>query len=142
MSRISSNDLDLLTRKKGYAIQSQIGGGIKSSFNSKAESNGPTPNVEQHSGPQPLGPQRATLRYSGQVLIRIQFFRRRLADPDGNSPKYYLDALRYAGALEDDTERHVRIITEPQQKVATNEEERVEITLEYEDVDFSNLWNE
>jgi hypothetical protein len=141
-TRLTEHDLALTLTKKGYSIQSSFGKGIKSTLGSQVDGKGKTADVEQHTGPEPLGKKRVALRYSGPVLVRFQFFRRRLADPDGNSGKYYLDALRYAGALEDDSERHIRLVTEPQQKVETNEEERVEITLEYESVDLNNLWKE
>lgn len=145
-SRWNEKDLEITLTKKGVGVQSSIGKGIKSSIkgtlNPKAGDTGKMPNLEQHFGRKSLGEKAATLRYSGQVVVRTQVFRRRLADPDGNSLKYFLDGARYAGLLEDDTERHIRIITEPQQKVETNEEERVELTLEYQEIDPDNLYNQ
>lgn len=141
-TRLTEHELAITLSKKGYSIQSSFGKGVRSAFDTKTEGDGKAPNVEQHSGPEPLGTQRVALRYSGPCVVRFQFFRRRLADPDGNSGKYYLDALRYAGALEDDSERHIRLVTEPQVKVEKDEDERVEITLEYESVDVNNLWRE
>lgn len=144
---MNEKDLKTITSRKGYSagIPSTIKSGVRSQFekntfgsppNSKRE----VPDLERGTGHESLGKERFALKYSGRCTVRFKVFRRRLCDPDGNCTKYLLDALRYAGALEDDSERHIRLIYEGQEKVETNEEERVEVVLEYEEINLDDLW--
>lgn len=61
--------------------------------------------------------------------VSIKSFRTILLDPDNLCGKYFVDCLRYAGILPDDTAALVdyRIC---QEKVQTKDQERTEITIE------------
>lgn len=63
-----------------------------------------------------------------RVSVRIASYRRRLIDPDNLVPKYFVDACRYAGLIKDDTAEEIEFSVR-QEKVATKEEERTEITI-------------
>ena len=76
----------------------------------------PCPRKRSHSTVQ------APLRRPGKYLVCFESRRRRLTDEDNLCVKYHLDALRYAGAIPDDTPDSVKLsIT--QTKVASAEEE-------------------
>ena len=76
-----------------------------------------------------------------KVCVRLRFYRRRLADYSrAISEKADIDCCTQSGLIEDDSEDEILLIDEGQFKVGSKEEERVEITLEYEDVDLDNLW--
>jgi hypothetical protein len=62
----------------------------------------------------------------GRVLLRITSFRRRLIDPDNLCPKYFIDALRYAQVIGDDSAAHITLEVS-QIKVKTKTEERTEV---------------
>jgi hypothetical protein len=47
----------------------------------------------------------------GRIKVCITSFRRRLIDPDNFAAKYFIDALRYAGAIPDDREEDIIIET-------------------------------
>jgi hypothetical protein len=59
------------------------------------------------------------------ILVRVTSFRRRLIDPDNLCPKYFVDCLRYAGLITDDSSKF--IILEVRQGKA--DEDRTEIEL-------------
>lgn len=64
-------------------------------------------------------------------LVRITCFRsRHLQDPDNTIFKWHIDALRRSGLLDDDTAQAIRLQVEPEVKVDTVEEERVEIEIQ------------
>ncbi len=48
-------------------------------------------------------------RHSEVCFIRITSRRIRLIDPDNLVPKYFIDALRYAGAIHDDSASRIRL---------------------------------
>ena len=56
-------------------------------------------------------------------VVRITSRRIRLLDSDNLCPKYHIDALRYAGIIEDDTTAHIEVICR-QEKVKTRKEEK------------------
>lgn len=143
--RISSEKLQEILSKKHYGVSSSIGGGIgkvgAASITSKISSSGPSGNVEPSCGHEPLRAQAVALNYSGIVTVRIKFFRKRLADYSrANCEKYIIDSLTYAGLIRDDSSKEIRLIDEGQEKVGTDAEERVELILEYDEVDLGNLW--
>lgn len=113
---------------------------LKRPVDTKVHDAGASPDVERSAGCPPIQSQKNTLNYSGQCVVRVKAFRRRLCDADGNCIKYHIDFLRYIGALKDDTDAAIRLIFEGQEKVGTEAEERLEITVEYPEVDFQNLW--
>lgn len=143
--RLSQDDLNLLTSKRGYAIQSSLGGPQKSSLGdwsvtTEVRDSRSDADAERGIGRQPVRAERDAINYSGQCTLRIKVFRRRLCDPDNHFIKFHIDFLRYIGALQEDNAREVRIIFEGQEKVEKPEEERLEIVVEYQSVDFDNLW--
>ena len=59
-----------------------------------------------------------------RVHVRITSRRARLIDPDNLCPKYFIDCLRYAGAIKDDTAKDITVETR-QEKVSKAEEETI-----------------
>mgnify|MGYP001575504635 CR=1 FL=1 len=58
--------------------------------------------------------------------IVIVSFRKRLIDPYNLCPKYFIDALRYRGVIDDDTAKHI-VLEVRQEKVKYASMERTEI---------------
>lgn len=71
--------------------------------------------------------QRETL-YPGRVLVCIESRRRRLIDPDNLTPKWFVDCLRYCGAIRNDRAEDIEIRVS-QTKVATEAEEGTRIVI-------------
>jgi hypothetical protein len=67
-----------------------------------------------------------------RCVLRITSHRTRLLDTDNLCPKYFIDALRIAGVIEDDTAEHIDLQLS-QEKVARRSEEKTVIEIEYED---------
>ena len=67
----------------------------------------------------------------GRVGLRFVGYRVRLLDPDGfaGSTKHFIDGLRAAGIIRDDTTEHITLETS-QVRVATFAEERTEIEID------------
>ena len=78
---------------------------------------------------EPLATQKGEASHTSRVSIRVVSFRRRLIDPDNLCPKYFIDCLRYAEIIKDDSAAHVTIQTE-QVKVSEKGDERTEITID------------
>lgn len=136
--RITTDELSNILKRKGYGIQSEIG---KKGIGSEISGAGEVRDVEPSRGYESLREEAVALNYSGICVVRIKFYRRRLADYSrANCEKYLIDSLTYAGLIRDDSEKEIRLIDEGQVKVETVQEERVEITLEYPEVDLDNLW--
>ena len=76
----------------------------------------------------PMGPAEGEAVYTGRVSIRVNSVRSRLIDPDNLCPKYFIDALRYAGIIADDTAEKVEY-TISQRKKAKLEEEHTTIEI-------------
>lgn len=131
---ITTDDLRKLIQKPGYSIKSCLGkGAIGSAFGGK----GKDPHLEQSTFNEPLRAEAVSLNYTGKCVIRIRFYRRRLADYSrAISEKAIIDALVYGGAIRDDSEKEILLIDEGQFKVESDAEERTELTLEYADFDF------
>ena len=66
-------------------------------------------------------------RDAGRVRVRLVSHRARLCDPDNLCPKYFVDCLRYAGLIADDTPEHITL--ELTQVKCRRSEERTEIEL-------------
>jgi hypothetical protein len=66
---------------------------------------------------------------SSRIHVRVISHRRRLIDPDNLCPKYFIDCLRYAEIIPDDTAACVTVQTE-QVKVKSKADERTEILIE------------
>lgn len=141
--RFTKQALASIFTKKGYGIPSAmpvsaIGKGAISAKDRGARS---LDDVERDSKVELEGPEVLQIRCTGKVRVRIRFYRYRLADYSrAISEKALIDALCYAGALSGDTEEEILLIDEGQVKVASREEERTELILEYPEVDFDNLW--
>ena len=72
---------------------------------------------------EPVGEEEAEGGTVRRSVVRITSRRIRLLDPDNLCPKYHIDALRYAGIIEDDTAKHIEVICR-QEKVKTRKEEK------------------
>lgn len=68
-------------------------------------------------------------RNPGRIHVRIISYRRRLLDPDNCIPKYFVDFLKYAEIIPDDTADCITVQTE-QVKVKSKSDERTEILIE------------
>jgi hypothetical protein len=135
---INGGEFEKLARKPGVKIVSSIG---KSSVTSQVGRAGKVCDVEPDSGYESLRAQAMAVNYAGKCVVRIKFYRRRLADYSrANCEKYIIDSLTYAGLIRDDSEKEIWLVDEGQEKVETDAEERVEVTLEYSEVDLDNLW--
>lgn len=97
-------------------------------------------NLESCLGPESLGKEAVTIRYSGPCRVSFKAYRKRLADVDGCCFKYSLDALNYVGLIKGDEVGQIIYEVLPQEKVSSEAEERVEIFLEYDFVDPNNLF--
>jgi len=78
---------------------------------------------------EPLEPKKAKGENIPRRVVSIVSFRCRLLDPDNLCPKYFIDALRYAKVIEDDTPDKIEIVMR-QEKVKRRTEERTEIEVE------------
>jgi hypothetical protein len=136
--RTTKGELARIIARKGYGIKGTLGSrSIGSSFGNSR----PVNDVERDSEVELEGPESLQIRCAGKVVVRFKFYRYRLADYSrAISEKALIDALQYAGAICGDSEKEILLKDEGQEKVATKEEERTEITLEYPEVDFDNLW--
>ena len=129
-------------------VLSRQGIGITSAFGKRAvgrsfDDSGSEHNVERAAETQLEGPKRLQVGCSGKVVIRIKFYRHKLADYSrAISEKALIDALQYAGAIRGDSETEIRLIDEGQEKVDSKADERTELVLEYPEVDFANLFQE
>ena len=87
------------------------------------------PQHERHPGHEPLGQAQGTPESAGRFRIRITVHRNRLIDPDNAQfPKYWVDCLRYAGAIPQDTAAVVEEVVCKQ--ALTHGQERTVIELE------------
>lgn len=138
--RISQEKLDEVLKRKGYAITTSIGGGAQArgtAITSKTSSAGEVSDAQRSTRLEPVLAPKASFRYTGRCTIRVKVYRKRLADPDGNVPKWHVDALRMSLLIKDDSAKEVDYYFEGQEKVERDEDERVEIVLEY-----TNAWFE
>lgn len=62
-------------------------------------------------------------------ILRITSYRTRLLDTDNLCPKYFVDALRYAGTIRDDSTKHIDLQVR-QEKVKHRKEEKTVIEIE------------
>lgn len=138
--RISQEELNKILGKKGYGIQTSISGGVAAkgtAITSKTSSSGEVSDAQCRTRLEPVLAPKASFRYTGRCTIRVKVYRKRLADPDGNVPKWHVDALRMSLLIKDDSAKEVDYYFEGQEKVERDEDERVEIVLEY-----TNAWFE
>lgn len=129
---VDQSDLDKILSRKGYAIQSQFK--RRGTIISQVGHTGEVSDLERGAGHESLPKEGATLSYSGKCKIVFRCYRRRLTDPLGDCEKYFIDSLRYAGLIRDDTYSEISIEKEATIKVESLAEERVEIDLYYDKV--------
>ena len=89
-----------------------------------------SPKLEQPVGEESLAFDQRKAEDSRRCILSYTSYRCRLLDEDNWCTKYFTDALRYCGALPDDTPDKVTIQTR-QEKVAHRSEERTVIEIEY-----------
>lgn len=65
---------------------------------------------------------------SARYVVRITSYRVRFCDPDNLTPKWFIDSLRYAGAIPDDRPQDIELHVS-QEKVKSKTDERTEITI-------------
>jgi hypothetical protein len=134
----TESDLKRTIRKAKYGITSSIGKGSLGSKNSGARKEH---DLERAAEPELEGEKSLQINYTGKVRVGIKFYRHRLADYSrAISEKALIDAIQYSGAIRGDSEAEIWLEDKGQEKVATKEEERTEITLEYSDVNFDELF--
>lgn len=75
---------------------------------------------------EPVAEKKGEAEHSTRIRVSIRSFRTRLLDPDNLCPKYFLDCVRYAGFIKDDSEKFITLEVS-QIKVKTKAEERTEI---------------
>lgn len=141
---MNESDIKRIAGKRGYGIVGTISSGIrKGSIASQIDGSGEIDNLEPDSLDASLQAEKLQISYSGKPEIRITFYRRRLADHSrAISEKALVDCLQYAGLIEGDSEKEIRLTYVEQKKVESDEEERTEIELIYEEVDYDNLWKQ
>lgn len=133
-----SGELASEIKRQQYGIENQVGtGGISSEIIRSRTVSDLEPTSELES----LRAKKLSLNYTGKVRVSIKFYRKRLADYSrAISEKALIDCLQYAGLISGDSEKEIWLIDEGQFKVEKDSEERTEITLEYADIDYDNLW--
>lgn len=88
----------------------------------------PNPNPEPSLRNGVLEKSEAEKGHPTKCVVRITSYRVRLADVDALCGKWHLDALRYAGAIEDDTEEKL-VYQISQKKVSKKSEEKTLIEI-------------
>ncbi len=143
--QMNEKDLQKIVKRKGYGVAAS-GAGIKGTLRawaslSKDSGSGEEHDLEPDSRHEQMGAKKLQISYTGEVQVRITFYRRRLADYSrAISEKALVDCLRHVGFIRDDKEGEIRLEDGGQHKVGSDEEERTEIELSYPEVDFDNLW--
>ena len=66
--------------------------------------------------------------HPGRFRVSVVCFRARLTDPDNICPKYFIDCLRYAEIIHDDTPEAIELVVR-QEKVRLKSDERTELTV-------------
>jgi hypothetical protein len=142
---MTESDLNKVLKKKNYGVQSAFAKPtVKSGFAAqkalvKAGGQGAVSDLERSTGLKSVRPEDLAIPYSGQCIVRIKVYRRRLTDPGSDCWKYHLDTLRDLGLLADDNDAAIRLEEAPHVKVESNEEERVELEIEYPNIDLEDL---
>lgn len=138
MPRITEGELTKLVKRLKYGVPNAFG---KGAFKANNNSSGAEHNLESITESSFQGEKGLQINYTGKVLVSIVFYRYRLADYDrAISEKALLDCAIYSGLIRDDSLSEIRFGSCCQKKVGSKAEERTEITLEYPEVDFDNLW--
>jgi hypothetical protein len=93
-------------------------------LNNKGSSRNPKPKRSIRN--EPLAKAGSKKENTGRIHIRLTARRKRLIDPDNLVFKYFIDCLRYAGAIPDDRAEDVTIETK-QEKTRQKEETIIEL---------------
>ena len=90
---------------------------------------GPASRAESQSAvrDEPVAAPPGEARHAGRVRVCVVSFRARLCDPDNLCPKYFIDCLRYAGLIADDTPECITL--EVRQVRCRRVEQRTEILI-------------
>ena len=64
---------------------------------------------------------------AGRVRVSVVSYRARLCDPDNLCPKYFIDCLRYAGLITDDSPEYITL--EVRQVRCARADERTELLI-------------
>lgn len=136
--RTTSSELEQIAKRLKYGVPNAFGkGSVKSSFSNTRSLN----NLESDFTNALQGEKSLQVAYSGRPLVRITFYRHRLADHSrAISEKALVDALQYCGAICGDSQAQIRLEVQDQVKVGSKAEERTEVLIEYDEVDFDNLF--
>lgn len=138
MPRTTTKELERIVKRIGIGISTKIGKGVSTGKDSGA---GAIDDVERTAEQGVEGKKSLQVNYTGKVRVSIKFYRHRLADYSrAISEKALIDCLQYSGLIRGDSEKEIWLIDEGQCKVEEKSLEKTEITLEYGDVDFDNLW--
>ena len=86
----------------------------------------PSPVPQRPVRNEPLATTEGKESHAGRISVRVTSYRKRLIDPDNLCVKYFIDCLRYAGILRDDTAACVAL-TVAQEKVKENERTEIEL---------------
>ena len=78
----------------------------------------------------PLGETPREEENPGRIAVRIRSLRQRLLDPDNLCPKYFIDSIRYAKLIPDDSPSEI-ILEIQQAKVSLRSDERTEIEISF-----------
>ncbi len=138
MPRATTSDLARIVARQKYGINSSIGKGtVKTSIGDSR----PLDNVEYATSDELEGAKATQANYAGKVRVGIKFYRVRLADYGTESSraiseKSLIDCLQYSGLIRGDSGKEIFLEDKGQEKVPSKEQERVEITLEYEDFNY------
>lgn len=138
--RLTQGDLAKITGRAGYGISAITGiGKATQGITAEIRREGKVSELERRAGHESVRPPSTAIPYSGRCDVSVKVFRRRLTDPLGDCHKYHIDALRYLGLLADDSDAAIRLEDQGHEKVESNEEERVEITIDYDGIDLEGL---
>lgn len=69
-------------------------------------------------------------RFTAPINVLVHSYRTRLADPDGVSAKYVIDACVHFGLISDDSAKQINEVRYVQTKVKNKTEEKTVVTLE------------
>lgn len=89
----------------------------------------PGPEPERTVRDEPLAKAERKKAVPRRRILRITSFRTRLLDTDNLCPKYFIDALRMSGIIDDDTPKHIDLQVR-QEKVRHRAEEKTTIEIE------------
>lgn len=137
---MTNDQLKHITDKPGYGVVSSFKSSfLKEKLLTQVSGKGKVPILERSDRPKSVCPQDFALPHPERCLVSVLVKRQRLTDTGNDCWKYHLDALRYLGILEADDDATISLEERPHVKVASKEEEVVEITLTFEGIDLQDV---